>query len=544
MSHLIARERLRAADTIRQHLPSLGIGLRSGVTSVATGMLVLFVPCVLLWVASPRGDEELGDALRVASCLWVAAHGAPMVRQAAVDGTLTPVGLTPLFLMALPCRLLYRNAVRAITGPPDAPHPAPATAGPHDRVGRFAGILLGYLAATLPFAFLATSGTPRIGLLPGLTAVLLFALLVAGCGTWVACGGITGLLHTSDELWQPRVWERWLAGRGVDGRQPPVGAVGDSARNPGWQPFGLLPFRWAVRSTAWLRTRCPGGDLAALRAAGVGCAALLAGGGLLTVSALLAHAPEPGARIAGLAQDLPGALALLLISVALVPNAVVWATAYALGPGFLVGVGRHVGPVGATPGTLPDLPLLDAVPRGGSTPLLCAAISVPVLAGLAVALLIGRYTAGERLPARRGTPEHQVAASTRSVRRRVGRRGAAFQRMSWRSWARAPHPLRGIRQALRGSDGDWPMPPEVSRGDGRCTVLGTVLLVLLAAFACAALVTVLTGLAGGPVGNRELAAFGPSAWQVGCAVLAWVTALALPGALLVRAVLTRWRARP
>lgn len=88
------------------------------------------------------------------------------------------------------------------------------------------------------------------------------------------------------------------------------------------------------------------------------------------------------------------------------------------------------------------------------------------------------------------------------------------------------------------------MPPEVSRGDGRCTVLGTVLLVLLAALACAALVTVLTGLAGGPVGNRELAAFGPSAWRVGGAVLAWVTVLALPGALLVRAVLTRWRARP
>ncbi|MET7690101.1 DUF6350 family protein [Streptomyces sp. NPDC005483] len=63
--------------------------------------------------------------------------------------------------------------------------------------------------------------------------------------------------------------------------------------------------------------------------------------------------------------------------------------------------------------------------------------------------------------------------------------------------------------------------------------------VVWAAALCAGAVALLTAPAGGPLGVGALARFGPVWWQVGAAVMGWITAVGVPVACAVRA----WRGR-
>ena len=58
---------------------------------------------------------------------------------------------------------------------------------------------------------------------------------------------------------------------------------------------------------------------------------------------------------------------LLLAQIAYLPNAVLWAIAYMLGPGFAVGTGTVVAPAGSAVGLVPAFPLLAALPSGAHT---------------------------------------------------------------------------------------------------------------------------------------------------------------------------------
>ena len=73
-------------------------------------------------------------------------------------------------------------------------------------------------------------------------------------------------------------------------------------------------------------------------------------------------APSVGGR--ALDPGAVGAVLLLLVQVGYVPNAVVWAICYALGPGFAFGIGTVVAPTGSALGSLPMLPMLSALPSG------------------------------------------------------------------------------------------------------------------------------------------------------------------------------------
>ena len=59
-----------------------------------------------------------------------------------------------------------------------------------------------------------------------------------------------------------------------------------------------------------------------------------------------------------------GAALLLLAQLGYLPNAVIWAIAFTLGPGFAFGTGTVVAPTGSALGTLPAFPLLAALPPG------------------------------------------------------------------------------------------------------------------------------------------------------------------------------------
>lgn len=142
------------------------------------------------------------------------------------------------------------------------------------------------------------------------------------------------------------------------------------------------------RVQQWQRT--------ALRAAAVAVAALIAvGAGLVTASGVV-HADRIGAVAERLDPDLPGVLVLGAITAAIVPNAVVWAAAFALGPGFAVGADTSVTPGGVELGLLPALPPLGALPADDLGSLGWLVLAGPVAAGILAGLVIRR-----RLPTMR-----------------------------------------------------------------------------------------------------------------------------------------------
>ena len=120
--------------------------------------------------------------------------------------------------------------------------------------------------------------------------------------------------------------------------------------------------------------------------------AVLFGAGALLVGVSLAVHVGRAADLTGATGPGPiGGVALLVLGVALVPNAVIWGTSYLVGTGFAVGVGTAVGPFSTTLGAVPAFPLLAALP-GGAPPLAggLAALVVPLVAGGVAGLLVVR----------------------------------------------------------------------------------------------------------------------------------------------------------
>ena len=119
----------------------------------------------------------------------------------------------------------------------------------------------------------------------------------------------------------------------------------------------------------------------------LGSAAILAAAGAVLAGASLAvHLPEVKAATDALAPGVGGAALLLLAQLAYVPNAIIWAIAYTLGPGFAFGAGTVVAPTGSVLGAVPVFPMLAAIPPGGRpggpawVPVVVLAL--PYLAGL------------------------------------------------------------------------------------------------------------------------------------------------------------------
>ena len=261
-------------------------------------------------------------------------HLAACLWLVAHGGTLmhggTPLGVPPLLLTVLLLAALYRATARAVA------------AGEPDQSGSLLlGVCAGYLLVGAVTVAAAATGELSVAPMGGFGRLALTALPVA------------------------------LAGGRPAGRP------------------AFAPPSWAVLPE-WLHV--PGGAPVALRAVAGAGAALLGGGALVFTVSLVVHFGAAGELAAQLAPDFVGRLALLLLCAVLLPNAAVWATAYALGPGFALG--GHLAPLAAAAVQPPSFPLLAALPAPGRSLLGLSALAAPLAAGAVSAVLVGSAADG------------------------------------------------------------------------------------------------------------------------------------------------------
>ncbi|MEU7558936.1 cell division protein PerM [Streptomyces eurythermus] len=419
-----------ALSRLRDRSPGLAASLLGGAVAAGLGLGAMAVLVMALWVSSPYPDSGPAGALHVTAALWLLGHGVELVRTDTLSGTPMPVGVTPLLLLVLPVWLLYRAARDATdaSAEPDGPPPVPARTA-------WTGVVLGYLGVGVAAALYCSGGElrPHWGWLTVcLPAVVASA---AGVGVW--------------------------AGHGCPAE-------------PLLRVLAVLPER-VRRPVFGTDERARLG--AAARAAGAATAVLLGGGALLVGVSLVWHGAAARASFLQLTEGWTGRFAVLLLGVALIPNAALWAASYALGPGFALGAGHLVDPFASDPAPLlPPFPLLAAVPEPGA-----------------------------------GTPQHWVVGLVPA---------AAGMTAGWFV----------ARAAVRPPGAGEPARARWSAGQ-------TAGVVLLTAAVCAVTVALLTALAGGPLGVAALSRLGPLWPRAGGAAGLWTPVFALPVALVVRA----WR---
>lgn len=361
----------RGRHAARRRTPSIVAAALGGAVAAGLGLGAITILVLFLWITSPDPASGSGSALHVTAALWLLAHGATVLRTDALSGTTVPVGVTPMLLTAVPAWLLHRLAVHAVTGQAD--RSTDARVAPLGPQATLAWLLAGYLLVAGCVVLWTTGGPLRCEPVSALLHVPLLAAPAAAAGTWTACG-----------------------------------------RPSSVRLAAALPH--AVRRAA-ARVRLPYGGLRVAARSGLAAAAVLTGGGaVLSTGSLIWHGHAAVQSLLRLSGTVSGRFAVLLLAVALVPNAAVWAAAYALGPGFPVGSGGWVWPaaVHGYPVALPDFPLLAELPSptgpAGGSPLAWLVLLVPVAAGAVLARAVCREAVERGWPAKRTATVAALAA--------------------------------------------------------------------------------------------------------------------------------------
>jgi hypothetical protein len=373
--------------------PLITAGVMAAVWCAGIGVATLSTITIIGWIAAPRVAfaTTLPGVIRTAVTFWLISHHASFSTG---QGS---VGLLPLGLIVLPGALLFRSG------------------GWIARTGRLRGryrigVAHAALALAVPYSLIAltlalVAGTA--GARPSAWQALVLSFLLA-----VIAGGLGAARSLVASTTDGSPWRTMLA---------------------------LLPPR--ARSLM-------AGTLAAL-------AVLMTSGLILFAISLAFHLSQARAIYDVLSPGVIGGVLLFLVELVYLPNLVVWAVSFAVGPGFAVGAGTSVSASGVYLGMVPAFPPLAALPSSGHAPAGSVyTLAAPFLAGLVAGVVMARVAVGAGPRVLRGRP---VTGSVEAA------------------------PLWGL-------------------------LCGVATAVVMAALAV---------LSGGPLGGGRLTVMGPSAWQVG-----------------------------
>lgn len=297
---------------------------------VAIGVAIPLVPLTILWAAQFGFAPDWAIFWRGAADIWLLGHG--------VDVTFT---LDPTTATAL--------------GVAGAGAPVKITIA-----------LLGFALLTLLLGVRAGERVAETGhrALGGLTTLIVFGA-ASGVVTLTAVNGAA----------RPSIWQGVLLPTVVfavglflgvlrEGRERGPDAAGSSLRDwiDDWRPQVRAAVAGALRAGA----------------AAVAITTLVSA---VAVALLIAVNYAQIIRLyEALHTEVVGGVALTAGELAFLPNLVIWAASWLVGPGFAIGTGSHVSPLGTALGPMPTIPLLGALPTG-ELAFGFAGLLVPVVAG-------------------------------------------------------------------------------------------------------------------------------------------------------------------
>lgn len=307
--------------------------------STLIGYGVALVPLMLLWAIAFGLAAPLDVFFRAAADVWLLGHGVDVAIR--LDD-MTAAGL----------------------GLPGADEPFVVTIA-----------LLGFAVLTFAFGLrigrrASEGGNPLVG-------------AAAAVVTIGALGGVMGALAAT-EVAEPSPWQS----AALPALVMAAGALAGVAR-------AFARRGWATDATTsvvrgWVDRLPPVAVDGVRTAVRVGMGAAF---GVVAVAALLVtvRIGLDHATIVGLYQALgagvDGDATLTMVQLALLPNVVMWAAAWLLGPGFALGSGTTVSPSVTLIGPVPGLPLLGALPPEGAS-LGVLWLALPVLLGFAGAVAV------------------------------------------------------------------------------------------------------------------------------------------------------------
>ena len=312
------------------------------------GLGILLIPLTILWLTQFELAVDFGAFWRVAANFWLLGNGVDLLvtidptlaLQLALQGAGVPfeIGFAPLGMAVLTVLLGWRSGRRLA----DSEH-------------RLLGAAVGVLTV-VAIGWLVASGAGSDSARPSIVQALFFPAAV------YAIGMATSLFSRADFT-----------------------AAADPA-DPAGQAVDIL-----TRSLREIVDRVPAPVATVVSLAARGGAMAVAGltavAGILVFVLILGHYGQIISLYESLQSQLVGGIALTMGQLSIVPNMVVWATSWLLGPGFALGSGSVVSPLGTQVGLLPGLPILGALPQGAPA-IGYAVVVVPVVVGFVVGVVL------------------------------------------------------------------------------------------------------------------------------------------------------------
>lgn len=307
---------------------------------VVIGIAIPLIPLTILWGVQYGFAVDWVVFWRATVDLWLLGHGVDMTMvldPATVAGLGLPAAGTPITLT-------------------------------------IAAMGFGLLTLLLAVRTGARVAESRFRLLGELVAVVVFGALAFGL-----------TFSAEHPLAHPSLWQGTLLPTAVFAAGVAIGSRRERRRAADAPP---RPPRWFESWQPTTRAVVVG----ALRGGGAAAAAVITVAAVTVALLLLASYAKIVTLYESLHAEILGGVLLTLGQIAFLPNAVVWASSWLVGPGFAIGTGSAVSPLATQLGPIPAIPLLGALPTGhhlfGYVGLL-----VPVLAGFLAGAVLRRSVA-------------------------------------------------------------------------------------------------------------------------------------------------------